>query len=140
MTSARSCPDGELARHGVGDSDGGMEGAAVTARRVLIVDDDADTAGMLVDVLGSLGFEVAHAADGARALALAPTFLPDVVLLDLQLPDMSGYALARALRAQGRPCRYVVLSGNGPGAEADQVDAHLRKPAPLSALLTALAV
>ncbi len=117
-------------------------GDGVGKPRVLIVDDDEDAGGMLFDVLGSLGFEVAQAGDGARALAVAATFAPDVALLDLQLPDMSGYALAHALRvqAQGRPCRLIVLSGNGPGAEADQVDAHLRKPTPLAELLAALAV
>ncbi len=61
------------------------------AKRVLVVDDDRDIRELLVELLASEGYEVASAADGRRALAEARAHRPDVILLDLMMPVMSGW-------------------------------------------------
>jgi PAS domain S-box-containing protein len=106
---------------------------AMAARRVLIVDDNADAAATLELLLQSLGHETRVAADGTAALEAAGSFQPDLVLLDIGLPGIDGYEVARRLRAQGRPLRIVAVTGWG--SEADRrrsqeagFDMHLVKP------------
>ena len=70
----------------------------VSARRVLLVDDNHDAVTVLTKVLRALGNDVRAAPDGARALEIAQTFTPDIVLLDIGLPLMDGYEVARRLR------------------------------------------
>jgi signal transduction histidine kinase/CheY-like chemotaxis protein len=67
-------------------------------RRVLIVDDVGINREVLIDLLGPAGFELQTAGDGATALRLATEFAPDLVLLDLRLPDIDGLEVARRLR------------------------------------------
>ncbi|MDQ6873720.1 MAG: MtrAB system response regulator MtrA [Actinomycetota bacterium] len=84
--------------------------------RVLVVDDDAALAEMLGIVLRSEGFSAFHAADGEAALAAFRETKPDVVLLDLMLPGMSGLEVCRAIRAEsGVP--IVMLT-----AKSDTID------------------
>ncbi|MCA1657576.1 MAG: response regulator transcription factor, partial [Actinobacteria bacterium] len=84
--------------------------------RVLVVDDDAALAEMLGIVLRSEGFSAAHVADGERALGAFREFKPDIVLLDLMLPGMSGLDVCRAIRAEsGVP--IVMLT-----AKSDTID------------------
>ena len=71
----------------------------VTRRRILIVDDNADAAESTAMLLSLDGHEVAVAVDGPSALERAKDFRPDVVLLDIGLPEMDGYDVARRLRA-----------------------------------------
>jgi CheY-like chemotaxis protein len=66
--------------------------------RLLVVDDLAENRALLVELLGPLGFELAQAGGGAEAVAKAVEFQPQAVLLDLIMPEMDGYALARRLR------------------------------------------
>jgi CheY-like chemotaxis protein len=66
------------------------------SRRVLVVDDDRDIRELLVELLASEGYEVASAADGRRALAEARSRRPDVILLDLMMPVMSGWEFREA--------------------------------------------
>lgn len=111
--------------------------------RVLIVDDDEDAASILADLLQEEGHETVIAADGAAAVALATTWQPDCVVLDLSLPDMNGLDVARELRAC-RPClRIVALSGYVRARDLEQslvagCDAYLTKPSPFEAILRAL--
>jgi CheY-like chemotaxis protein len=92
------------------------------------------------------GHEVRLAHDGASALAAARELRPDLVLLDIGLPGMNGYEVAKRLRAEasGRSMRIVAVSGYG-GAEdrerakAAGFDAHLVKPVELMALELELA-
>jgi two-component system CheB/CheR fusion protein len=72
------------------------------ARRVLVVDDDPDIAEIVCLVLAGYGHRCHTAACGQRALELATAVHPDVVLVDINLPDMSGYDFACALRADQR--------------------------------------
>jgi CheY-like chemotaxis protein len=68
------------------------------ASRVLIVDDNLDLAGLMSRVLAYYGFQVATAPNGHAAIETARSFRPQVVLLDIGLPDMDGYQVAQALR------------------------------------------
>src|SRR5436190_12853515 len=83
--------------------------------RVLVVDDSADGVAMLADSLESMGHEVRVAYDGPAALDVAAAFHPDVAVLDIGLPGMSGYDLAARLRELpgGRPIRLVAATGYG---------------------------
>lgn len=104
-------------------------------RRVLVVDDNRDAADTLAELLRMLGNEVLVAHDGNGALASAPGFKPDVVLLDIGLPDVNGYEVARRLRqvAGMRQPRLIALTGWGQhedkrrAAEAG-FDDHWTKP------------
>jgi PAS domain S-box-containing protein len=110
--------------------------------RLLVVDDNQDTADLMRDVLETVGHEVAVAYDGPQAMAVASTFHPDVVLCDIGLPGgMSGHDVARAIRRDGalRHVFLVALTGYGRPedrheAEAAGFDEHLTKPAGLAAI------
>jgi CheY-like chemotaxis protein/two-component sensor histidine kinase len=115
------------------------------AVRVLVVDDNVDAAQTLHEFLGHIGHDSAVAHDGVAALELARSFHPQVALLDIGLPVMDGYELARRLRAQhdGAPLRLIALTGYG--QEDDRArsqeagfDHHLVKPIALDALMPLL--
>ncbi len=109
--------------------------------RVLVVDDNrdaADTLHMLLDVLGAQA-RVAH--EGESALALFETFAPEAVLLDIGMPGMDGYQVARALRQRHPHWRGALIALTGWGQENDRrkgqeagFDHHLVKPVDLAAL------
>jgi two-component system CheB/CheR fusion protein len=109
--------------------------AAVTRRRVLVVDDNADNAATLSILLRQLGHHVEVADDGEMALARAHYFRPDVILLDIGIPKLDGYAVCRELRRHewGRHIRVIAQTGFGEeqdrrrSAEAG-FDEHLVKP------------
>ncbi|MBR7636089.1 hybrid sensor histidine kinase/response regulator [Janthinobacterium lividum] len=109
--------------------------------RVLVVDDNVDAADTLAAVLDMMGHAAQVAHDGAQALALVPQFLPDVIFLDIGLPGMSGYEVARALRRIPAGANVVLVALTGWGAENDRsqssaagFDHHLTKPANLLAI------
>jgi PAS domain S-box-containing protein len=109
--------------------------------RVLVVDDNADAADTLAMVLEQVGADVRTVYDGATALRMCESFHPNLVLLDIGMPHMSGYEVARAIRllkACGKP---VIAAVTGWGAEADKArareagfDRHYTKPISESAL------
>jgi PAS domain S-box-containing protein len=108
---------------------------ATGARRVLVVDDNQDAANSMARVLEFFGHEVYCAYDGP-ALAAAAERLPDVVVLDIGLPGMDGYEVARRLRADARFARIPLIAVTGYGQEEDRArsrdagfDEHLAKPA-----------
>lgn len=82
-------------------------------RRVLIVDDNEDAALTLATLLDMDGHETRTAVTGAKALELVPSFCPDVIVIDIGLPDMSGHELARLARQapEGSTCRLIALTG-----------------------------
>ncbi len=126
-----------------GDADRAM---TATATRVLVVDDNVDGAESLALMLGLQGHEVRTAHDGAAALQLAAGWRPDVVLLDIGLPGMSGYEVARRLRSQQPDPALMLVAVTGWGTEDDQrrsaeagFDHHLTKPVEATALEAVLA-
>jgi CheY-like chemotaxis protein len=114
---------------------------AETGPRVLIVDDNADAALMLQTVLEQLGYSVQVASDGPSALAAVQNGDPAIVLLDIGLPVMDGYEVARRLRATSgtRRLRLIALTGYGQDADRQRsldagFDYHLVKPVDLEVL------
>ena len=110
-------------------------------RRVLIVDDDADSADLLVQLLEMRGHDARSVNSASRAIAEAAEFLPDVAILDVGLPDMSGYELAQLLRnSEGlAQCKLIAVTGySGDAALARSkmagFDLHLVKPVDLEML------
>lgn len=119
--------------------------ATTRASRVLIVEDERQTARLLEFVLNKAGYEVAKAPDGLQALALTRDFLPDAILLDLQLPGLSGLDVLRAARADSQRGDIVVIVLTGSSYEkpaSDVLDAganaHCTKPIAPSTLLKKL--
>jgi CheY-like chemotaxis protein len=108
--------------------------AILVKRTVLIVDDNADAAETLSQLLEILGHMPATANDGTSALQAFDAFTPDVVLLDIGLPDLDGYEVARRIRAGSeRPVRLVALTGWGQAEDKRRAaeagfDAHWTKP------------
>jgi PAS domain S-box-containing protein len=110
------------------------------ARRILVVEDSADGREALATLLRLAGHTVEEAATGGEAIAAAERNPPDVVLLDIGLPDLDGYQVAAALRASlGDRVRLVALTGYGQPGDRERVrdagfDAHLLKPVGLEAI------
>jgi len=109
--------------------------------RVLVVDDLVDGAAMMARLLSLMACEVRTAHDGPAALSMASEFLPDVVLLDLGLPGLDGYEVARRLRSQPATAKSLIiaLTGYGHGAAREDAlaagcDYHLLKPAGIDQL------
>ena len=103
--------------------------------RVLIVDDNADAATALSYVLTVAGYETKIAHDGTRAIALAEETRPEIVLLDIGLPGLSGYEVARRLRSLPSGQALHLIAVTGWGREDDRTksleagfDEHLTKP------------
>jgi CheY-like chemotaxis protein len=88
---------------------------AFSVHRVLIVEDSSDTAEMLAETAKSWGHEVAVAHDGSAAIELANIFLPEIALIDIGLPQMNGYELARRLRQlpAANTAYLVAITGYG---------------------------
>jgi len=101
--------------------------------RVLIVEDNADLASGIQYNLNLEGYETCIAEDGRRALTLAEQWVPDVILLDLMLPELNGYQVLQTLRGRGVKTPVVILTARG--EEADKVrgfrldaDQYVTKP------------
>jgi CheY-like chemotaxis protein len=104
-------------------------------RRILVVDDNVDSAESLAMVLRVTGHQVRTAHDGAEALEVAAQFAPEIVLLDIGLPKMSGYEVARVLRSRYPDRDILIVALTGYGQEEDRrrsreagFDHHLVKP------------
>jgi PAS domain S-box-containing protein len=123
---------------------------ATLARRILIVDDNEDSAESLALLLGIMGHETHTALDGAAAFEAAERLRPEVVLLDIGLPILSGHEVCRRVREQswGRGMLLIALTGWGQDedrrrSEEAGFDGHLVKPVDhvhLAAMLDSLAV
>jgi CheY-like chemotaxis protein len=125
---------------------GAVEGVRAAPRRVLIVDDNVDAAMTLRLVLELEGHVVQVTHDGPAAVDLAPSFLPEVVLLDIGLPGMTGYEVGRRLRAHPATSGALLAAVTGYGQPEDAVrareagfDRHLVKPVAPEAILALLA-
>jgi DNA-binding response OmpR family regulator len=101
--------------------------------RVLIVEDNADLASGIEYNLNLEGYETCIAEDGRRALTVAEQWVPDLILLDLMLPEIDGYQVLQTLRGRGVKTPVVILTARG--EEADKVrgfrldaDQYVTKP------------
>jgi CheY-like chemotaxis protein/anti-sigma regulatory factor (Ser/Thr protein kinase) len=125
----------------------GLAPAAVQrpSKRVLLVDDHADVREMYALVLQSAGHVILDADNGADALAVVRTAKPDAAIIDIGLPEMDGYELARRIRSEpaGRDLILIALTGYGfpedlARSRAAGFDRHLVKPATFEDLLREL--
>ena len=117
------------------------EGAAQDAKSVLVVEDNADAGESLVALLQLLGHRAEWTGLGATGIERATALSPDLVLIDVGLPDIDGHEVARRLRgqAQTRALRLVALTGycsaeDKARARAAGFDDHLAKPIGLDEL------
>jgi CheY-like chemotaxis protein len=108
---------------------------ALSPLRILVVDDHPDTLETMLVLLSAHGREVRAARTGADALSVAEDFRPDVVLLDIGMPGMDGYEVARRLRAVPELVDLQIIAVTGHGMPLDMVcsreagfDEHLVKP------------
>ena len=113
--------------------------------RVLVVDDNQDAADMLASLLALLEADVRIAYDGHSALSLVDSFEPEAVVLDLGMPVMDGFEVARRVRASANGGRIalVALSGWGQDRDRDQsaaagFDVHLVKPVDIDRVVSVL--
>jgi signal transduction histidine kinase/CheY-like chemotaxis protein len=124
----------------------GDRGEKPVSRRVALVEDNPDSREVLADLLELLGHQVLTAAHGLEALRLARQEKPEAFVVDLGLPGMDGYEVARALRGMpgGERLLLIALTGHG-GPENEErarkagFDAHLTKPADIDELQRLLA-
>jgi DNA-binding response OmpR family regulator len=114
--------------------------ATASQARVLVVDDNEDAADSLGTLLGVMGYEVRIAYDGPQAIEAADEFQPQVALLDIGLPRLSGYDIARHVREHRGP-EVLLVAITGWGQEEDRrkardagFDHHFTKPADFEAL------
>ncbi len=117
------------------------EARAPNVRRVLVADDNRDSADLLAELVHQLGSEVSLAYDGEEAVEMARTFQPDVAVLDIGMPKMDGYEAARRIRSESgaRSLKLVALTGWGQAEDRRRAreagfDEHLVKPVELSTL------
>jgi CheY-like chemotaxis protein len=112
---------------------------------VLFVDDDATTRDGYSTYLGSLGYDVMLAATGHQALTLASTCAPNVIVLDLGLPDVDGWEVARQLKAAPGTATIPIIALTGADLPHERVsamragcDRHIVKPCAPAVLLEAI--
>jgi CheY-like chemotaxis protein len=113
--------------------------------RILVVDDDEDLAHLLAKVLVTRNYEVRTARDSVTAMEAVAEFRPEVALIDIGLPTMDGYELARELRKllPVGSCRLIALTGYSEEGEKEKARAagfeeHLLKPVNLATLRRAI--
>jgi PAS domain S-box-containing protein len=113
----------------------------VGKQRILVVDDNKDSGDTLALVLKAKGHEVRTARDGLQAIEIAPEFLPQVILMDIGMPNLNGYETTRRIREMdcGRDAKIVALTGWSQAEDLAQskeagCTAHLVKPVDFAAL------
>jgi CheY-like chemotaxis protein len=121
--------------------DGAQAADGARALRILLADDNADALELLREALELEGHTVHAAADGMAALEAAAWFAPDLACLDIGMPGLNGYEVARRMRAlpAGRGAVLVALTGWGTDADREKsraagFDHHLTKPVDLASL------
>ena len=124
-----------------------MTPGSESVRSVLVVDDNKDAADSLAMLLQFEGCTVSTAADGAEALDAFDRMQPEIVLLDIGLPDIDGYELARRIRSRQGLRKTLLIALTGWGQEQDRrraaqagFDEHLTKPVNLDLLRMLMSV
>ncbi|WP_213781108.1 response regulator [Caballeronia sp. dw_276] len=123
----------------------GALGDSGLPRRVLLVDDSVDAAEAMSMLLETLGHDVRVMHDGPSALAMVDEFAPEVVILDIGLPGMNGFEVARDLRTRAVTKSALLIALTGYGADSDRqkahdagFDHHLVKPVSFTAIETVI--
>ncbi|MCG8653258.1 MAG: ATP-binding protein, partial [Pirellulales bacterium] len=118
----------------------------VMDRKLLLVEDNDDARTMLAKVLKRRGFDVAVAANGKSALQMFDSFRPDVAIIDIGLPLMDGYQIARQIRGDSQWSQTILIALTGYGRQSDRdtalqagFDEHLVKPLSLPELFDQIA-
>ena len=114
---------------------------AVRSRRILMVDDNTDTAWSIGQLLEFSGHQLKIASNGTEALRVADEWRPEVAVLDIDMPDISGHEIARRIRTQPWGGAMLLIAATG-WAQSDDAraaleagfDAHLAKPLDMTAL------
>jgi CheY-like chemotaxis protein len=107
----------------------------VAAKRILIADDEAPIRRLLRDYLGGLGYATAEAANGRDAVAQLGTFDPQLLILDLVMPEQEGIETLRQIRATNRTVKVIAVSGAFAGQflrTAELLGANMVLPKPLN--------
>ncbi|MEZ5584469.1 MAG: ATP-binding protein, partial [Candidatus Competibacteraceae bacterium] len=123
-----------------------IQGYEGPCRRVLVVDDNAYNRQVLVDILQPVGFAVSSSADGREAITKARALQPDVILMDLFMPEMDGFEIARQIRQQASLAEVIMIAVSASASETDREKSRsvgfadfLPKPVQTSALFATLA-
>ncbi|TCS36327.1 phospho-acceptor domain-containing protein [Paucimonas lemoignei] len=118
---------------------------ALPSQTILLVEDNEDARAILTMMLSTLGHRILQAADGQCGIEVATAEMPDIALVDIGMPGMSGYEVAQALRANPKTCgiKLIAMTGYGLADDKDRAmkagfDMHLVKPVNLDVLMTAL--
>jgi two-component system, cell cycle response regulator DivK len=104
-------------------------------QRILVIEDTEDNRQIIRDLLSSVGYELIEAADGTEGVAMAQSQRPDLILMDIQLPEMDGYEATRRIRAIPELARVPIiavtsyaLSGDEAKTRAAGCDGYVAKP------------
>ena len=115
---------------------------ASSALRILVVDDNVDSALTMAALLAMYGHEVCTAHDGLDALKEMRRFKPDVAILDIGMPKMNGYSVAKNIRSRSNEAQPLLIAVTGWGQDEDRrrskdagFDHHFTKPADFDLLL-----
>ena len=118
----------------------------INRRRILIVDDNIDILISLEMLLDLMGYIVETASNGLEAIDTARTFHPDLILMDIGMPQLNGYAVAKEIRKQSWGEKFFIVALTGWGHEQDKQDAkeagfdfHITKPIKIDMLKRLLA-
>lgn len=111
-------------------------------KRILVVEDQADNRTILRDLLGSAGYEVLEAFDGAAGVAMAAAERPDLILMDIQMPELDGYEATRRIKAQAELAAIPIIAVTSYALSGDEAktreagcDDYIAKPYSPRALL-----
>jgi two-component system, cell cycle response regulator DivK len=104
-------------------------------KRILVIEDTEDNRRIIRDLLASVGYELIEAADGAEGVAMAQSHMPDLILMDIQLPVLDGYEATRQIRAIPELAKIPIiavtsyaLSGDEAKTRAAGCDGYVAKP------------
>ena len=122
-----------------------LQPTGAVSSSVLVIDDNDDARSTLTELLDLFGFAMIQASDGHSGMKLAMEQLPDCAIIDIGLPDIDGYRVARGLRADARMSGMKLIALTGYGQLSDKqlaneagIDRHLTKPLVVNELVEAL--
>ena len=95
--------------------------ALAAPTRVMVVDDDAGYARLLVDCFSGLGFDVLYVESGEKALAEITSFHPEIILLDIRMPEMDGFEVCRCIRRDPRHANIIIIMLTSVGEVEDKI-------------------